>query len=191
MNTFQLFLELGFKHITDFQGFDHMLFLLALCGVYDLRQWLKVFWVVTFFTISHSLTLALVVFEFVQVNSGWVEFLIPVTILLTGLLNLLIYDRADHFKIKLTISALFGLIHGMGFSGFYKMVMPADQPWVNSYLPFNLGIEIGQLLIVLAVLLISFIFRDFLNVSRKSWNIFISGAVTSLSIVMIADKWPL
>jgi hypothetical protein len=88
------------------------------------------------------------------------------------------------------LSGLFGLIHGFGFSNFYRMVMLDTKPWYESYLPFNIGIELGQLAIVLAVLILSFIFQEIFKVTRKSWNIFISGAVSSISITLIIENWP-
>ena len=190
MNAFEMFLRLGFDHITDLNGLDHILFLFALCGVYAFKQWKKVFAVVTVFTVTHSITLGLAAFNVVKVDSGFIEFLIPLTILFTGLFNLTKSGSDTSGYYKIIVSAVFGLIHGFGFSGFYRMIRMDSKPWYESYLPFNLGIEIGQLLIVLIVLLLSFLFQDIFKVSKKSWNIFIAGAVSSISITLIIKNWP-
>lgn len=190
MNTFEMFTELGFRHITDVQGYDHIIFLIALCGVYTFRDWKKLLTVITIFTITHSLSLALAAFDVVKPKSEYIEFLIPITILLTAIYNVSKYGLNRNGNAKVYISGLFGLVHGFGFSGFYRMIMMDAKPWYESYLPFNLGIEIGQIAIVLVVLLLSAIFQQIFKVTLKSWNIFIGGGVSFISITLIVKTWP-
>ena len=190
MNTFEMFAKLGFRHITDIQGYDHIIFLIALCGVYTFRDWKKVLAVVTIFTITHSLSLALAAFDVVKPKSEYIEFLIPVTILLTAIFNITKFGLNKKGNTKIFISGLFGLVHGFGFSGFYRMIMMDAKPWYESYLPFNLGIELGQIAIVLVVLLLSAIFQQIFKVTLKSWNIFIAGGVSFISITLIVKNWP-
>jgi len=190
MNTFEMFTKLGFQHITDIQGYDHIIFLFALCGIYTFRDWKKILAVVTIFTVAHSLSLALAAFDVVKPKGEYIEFLIPVTILLTALINLTKMGLNKRGNTKVIISGLFGLVHGFGFSGFYRMIMLDTKPWYESYLPFNLGIEIGQIAIVLVILLISAIFQQIFKVTLKSWNIFIAGGVSFISITLIIKNWP-
>ena len=190
MNSFEMFTKLGFQHITDIQGYDHVVFLIALCGIYTFRDWKKILAVVTIFTITHSASLALAAFDVVNPKSEYIEFLIPVTILMTAIFNVTKLGLNKSGNAKVIISGLFGLVHGFGFSGFYRMIMMDTKPWYESYLPFNLGIEIGQIAIVLVVLLISFIFQQIFKVTLKSWNIFIAGGVSFISITLIIKNWP-
>ncbi len=190
MNSFKMFTELGFRHITDIHGYDHIIFLIALCGVYTFRDWKKLLAVVTIFTITHSLSLALAAFDVLRLKGDYIEFLIPVTILFTALFNVTKLGSNKAGNAKVAISGLFGLVHGFGFSGFYRMIMLDSKPWYTSYLPFNLGIEMGQLVIVLVILLISFTFQQIFKVTLKSWNIFIAGGVSFISITLILKNWP-
>ncbi len=85
---FPTYFQLGFEHITDLNGYDHMLFLLALCAAYRYSEWKKILVLVTAFTVGHSITLALSVLNIIPVNGAWIEFLIPITILATAIKNL-------------------------------------------------------------------------------------------------------
>ena len=83
MQDFPLYFELGWQHILDWQGYDHILFITALCGVYLLYDWKKVLILVTAFTVGHSITLALSVFNLISIQTSWIEFFIPITIAFT------------------------------------------------------------------------------------------------------------
>lgn len=190
MRSFEMFTRLGIDHITDVQGYDHIIFLIALCGIYTFKDWKKILSVVTIFTITHSLSLALAAFDVVKPKSEYIEFLIPVTIFLTALYNVSKWGLKSSGNGKVIISGLFGLVHGFGFSGFYRMIMMDTKPWYESYLPFNLGIELGQIAIVLVILIISFIFQQIFKITLKTWNIFIAGGVSFISITLMVKTWP-
>lgn len=150
MSELTAYAVLGFRHITDRGGLDHVLFLIALVAVYRWRQWRPLVWVATAFTIGHSVTLALAVTGLLTVPSDWIEFLIPITIVATGVENIVIARRPDSAaglaRHRPIFAGVFGLVHGAGFAG-YLQSMFADSVAVP-LLGFNLGLEAGQLLVL-------------------------------------------
>jgi ABC-type antimicrobial peptide transport system permease subunit len=189
MGDFGFYLREGFYHITDWKGYDHILFVMALCLPYVAKDWKKIVVLVTAFTIGHSVTLALSVFDAILISSKWIEFLIPVTILLTSLGNLLQQHTTDQQpKLRYAAALLFGLIHGLGFSNYLKSMLGKSETIVTQLLAFNVGLELGQLLIVLFVLLLAFLFIRVLNVLRRDWLLFITGGIAALSLVMALEK---
>lgn len=188
---FNLYLKLGFEHLLDLAAYDHLLFVIALTVVYQLTEWKKLLVLVTAFTIGHSVTLALAALDVIQFPATIIEWLIPVTILLTAAYNLWILKKppTDNSAIDLKyIAALFfGLIHGMGFSNFLKSaLMPGEEHLlVWQLLAFNLGIEIGQLLIVGMVLLVNFIVLNILGFKKQYWIALVNIVVIILCIWII------
>jgi hypothetical protein len=157
MGDLGAFIELGFRHIASFDAVDHLLFLVALAATYRPRDWRAVLAVVTAFTVGHSLTLALVATGSLALSRAWVEFLIPVTIVATGVENLVTRDRPAHGVVRLrrpAFALVFGLVHGAGFAGYLEEMLVEDLTW--PLLGFNLGVELGQvaMLAVIAVLLV-------------------------------------
>ena len=197
MSSFSVYLQLGFEHISDLAGYDHILFIIALCAVYRLRQWKRVALLATAFTIGHSITLALAAIGILPVNTAWIEFLIPITIMATALYNVTTYQVGNHeqskwVSINYLFAAGFGLIHGMGFSNFLRSVlMPGEEnQLVQQLLAFNIGVELGQLAIIAVVLALSYLALGPLNVQQKSWNVFVSGGAFSLSLIMALERIP-
>lgn len=204
METFQLYLPLGFEHITDPAGFDHILFILALTARFEPRQWKALIILVTAFTLGHSLTLALATLDMVRVSSAWIEFLIPVTILLTALLNLFALTRADSapiFGVKAAANfrayrqhyaaaVFFGLIHGLGFSNFLRSLLGREADLITPLLAFNIGLEIGQLLVVVLALLAIGLLALMPGVRRNAAALFMSGATAGPAFVMMIQRWP-
>ena len=189
MEAFQTYLELGFTHILDPNGYDHILFVLTLCGIYKFEDWKKILILVTAFTIGHSITLALAALDVVSVDAKIIELLIPVTILMTALYNLW-KQRARHENMSFLygITAFFGLIHGLGFSYFFKALLGREESIITPLLPFNIGVELGQIVIVFIGLLLSYIFIDLLKLKSKYWNYIISSIAIILSIQMILER---
>jgi hypothetical protein len=191
MGDFGFYLKEGIYHITDWKGYDHILFVMALCMPYLLKDWRRVLILVTAFTIGHSITLALSVFNRILVSSAWIEFLIPVTIFITALENILNNNTGKHHTNWRYASALvFGLIHGMGFSNYLKSMLGKTQSIFSELLGFNLGLEAGQVLIVITVLLISYFFVQVLKFQRRDWTVFVSGGIFSLSLMMAIERFP-
>lgn len=190
MNDFWFYTELGFSHVLDPNGYDHVLFLTALALPFTFVQWKKVFWLATLFTLTHCLSLALAAYGLVQVNSDLVELLIPVTILITALFNLYLTDKADAsgkaFRIDLVATGFFGLIHGLGFSNYFRMLMAGEDEKTGPLLGFAAGIEAAQLLVLLAVLTLTYIVLKWFNIPRKYyvWGLSLLIALISLKLIL-------
>jgi hypothetical protein len=185
--VFPTYFQLGFEHITDINGYDHMLFLLALCAAYVYSDWKKILVLVTAFTVGHSITLSLAVLNIISVNSDWVEFLIPVTIVVTAVKNLVL--KQEKSSIATYIMALgFGLIHGMGFSNYLRSLLGDEL--LPPLFSFNLGIEIGQLLVVAAIFLIQFALLNSVSVKSKTWNMAVSLVAGGISLLLAAQRIP-
>jgi len=191
MQEFSLFFELGWQHILDWKGYDHILFIAALCGVYMLRDWKKILILVTAFTIGHSLSLALSVFHYILIPSKIIEFLIPITIMVTALINIL-NKKAPKAKFDpiYFLALTFGLIHGLGFSNYLKSLLGKSNNIVAELLSFNVGLEFGQIIIVFSVLIISFFTINLLKVQKREWNLFLSSAIFGIALIMTIERFP-
>ncbi|MGB5403985.1 HupE/UreJ family protein [Robiginitalea sp.] len=189
MNDFWFYTELGFTHVLDPNGYDHVLFLTALALPFSFGQWKKVFWLATLFTLTHCLSLALAAYGIVQVNSDLVELLIPITILITALLNLYTADKAQAsqkaFRMDLGVTGFFGLIHGLGFSNYFRMLMAEEEEKTAPLLGFAAGIEGAQLVVLLAVLTLSFVLLQWTPLSRKYyvWGFSLVIALIALKLI--------
>jgi hypothetical protein len=193
MSQFRLYFELGLQHILDLEGFDHILFIIALCALYTLRDWRKVIILITAFTIGHSVTLALSVFNVVRVNANLIEFLIPLTILLTTLSN--IFRRgpqgigfAGKLQLNYLFAVFFGLIHGLGFSNYLKTIMGRGSDVVVQLFAFNLGIELGQIAIVLGFMLIAGTTVGLFGVNKREWSLSISAAIAGMALMLVLEN---
>ena len=150
MDQFLIYLQLGFEHISDFEGYDHMLFIVTLCAFYAWRSWKKIFILVTAFTIGHSITLALAAFNVLNIPQQLVETAIPITIFITAIHNVWLGGEGNSDRAVNTnylIALFFGFIHGMGFSNFFR-ALTGGESIVLELFAFNVGLEIGQLMIV-------------------------------------------
>lgn len=191
MQDFPLYFELGWQHILDWQGYDHILFVTALCGVYLISDWKKVLILVTAFTIGHSVTLALSVLNIIVVSTNWIEFLIPLTIVITSFYNI-VKKRTFNQKFNPTymMALAFGLIHGMGFSNYLKSLLGTSNNVVAELFAFNIGLEFGQIIIVFSVLLLSFLLVQMVRVQKREWNLFLSSAIFGIAVVMAIERIP-
>ncbi|MCR9249220.1 MAG: HupE/UreJ family protein [bacterium] len=191
MSLFRLYFELGLEHILDVNGYDHILFVVALCAIYSTTEWKKVLILVTAFTVGHSITLALATVRYVNFDSSIIEFLIPVTILITSLSNLFVKDLSSYNARKISFNYLyagfFGLIHGLGFSNYLKQILSQEDSIVTPLFAFNIGLEVGQIIIVLVFMAITFIAVSILGISRRDWKFFISSAIAGVAIMLMLD----
>lgn len=189
MSDFSLYFQLGISHISDLKGYDHILFIVALCAAYAFSEWRKVLILVTAFTIGHSLTLALSTLRYLVVPSAIIEFLIPVTILFTALSNVIQkQDRPGNKSIlNYALALFFGLIHGMGFSNYLRQLMGMEDNIFVPLLAFNLGLELGQVLIVGAFALLSFFILSLFKYPHREWKIFVSGAAAGISLILMSQ----
>jgi hypothetical protein len=190
MHPFTNYLRLGYEHIISLAALDHILFLIALMAIYQTKNWLKVVIAVSFFTLGHSVTLSLGALDVVNIDQGFIEFLIPLTIVFTALLNLTKFGQNQKSNFKYWIALSFGLIHGLGFSNYYDMLVMGESNYWQALLPFNLGIELAQLLVVFVMLIIMGIYGFMLNKKIRDWNLFISGSAFGLALIMCIENWP-
>lgn len=193
MDQFLTYFEVGFGHIVSKQmGVDHILFIVALAIRYQFGDWKKLLILVTAFTIGHSITLALSVFNIVNYSVAWIEFLIPVTIVITALSNFFVkkFSFNSRFPLIYFFALFFGLIHGLGFSTYLKSMLGKDASIIWELLAFNVGLEAGQLLIVLVMLIISFIFVQLFKCNRREFLLFISGGAFAAALLMALERVP-
>ena len=199
-SVFYTYLQLGFHHILNLRATDHLVFLLALCAPYVLRDWRRVLALVTSFTLGHSLTLALATLGVVRYSPQLIETLIPVTILLTCLLNLTqtgpplarpaARRRPEPVVLALPnlLAAGFGLIHGLGFSSYLRALLGRQSRPVLELLGFNLGVELGQLGIVALILLLGLVLLRGFGVARRDWLLVASGAAAGSAAIMLLGQ---
>lgn len=191
MNDFSFYFGIGWEHIMSAEALDHILFIAALAAIYMLKDWKQVLILVTAFTVGHTITLVLSAKEWLTVDSGLVEFLIPCTITITAITNLFQKKFTPKaVQVNYFLALFFGLIHGLAFANTLRMLLATNQSFALSMLSFSLGLETGQILIVLLILLLSQLLIGVLKVERRYWVIFLSAAVFSLSVQMALERWP-
>lgn len=190
MDNFVFFLNEGLYHVLDWNAYDHILFLIALAVVYEFRNWKAVLWLITLFTIGHTVSLILATYEVVSVPSEWVEFLIPLTILITAVVNIFYaksVSKSTKSNTNLFFALFFGLIHGLGFSSYFKLIVGSSEYKFIPLLEFAIGVEIAQIVIVIAILLLGFVFQTLLQFSKRDWVLVISSIVIGVVIPLLKD----
>ena len=191
MSDFGFYFKLGWEHIISIGALDHQLFILALAAIYLLKDWKQVLILVTAFTIGHSITLALSVFDIIRFSSKWVEFLIPCTIVFTAIINLFQKSFTPRsVRINYFLALFFGLVHGMGFANSIRFMLASDQSIGWGLFGFNVGLEVGQIAVVLTILLFSTILVMLFKVNRRDWVIFASAGVFGLALKMALERIP-
>jgi hypothetical protein len=192
MQDLGFYFELGWQHIITWDALDHLLFVLALSAIYLISNWKQVLVLVTAFTIGHSLTLVLSVYNIVRVDDIWVEFLIPCTIIITAGLNLLEKDyRPKSLRLNYFLALFFGLIHGLGFANAIRFMMAKNQAIGWSLFGFNIGLEAGQIFVVVAILFLSFLAVNKAGLKRKWWVWSLSIIALSIAFKMAWERLPL
>lgn len=192
MSTFQLYLQLGLQHIADWQAYDHIVFVLALCAAYSPREWKKLLVLVTAFTLGHSLTLALAVLEVLNLPAALIEALIPITIILTAAYN--IATAGSNLSAKQQIYHYFlafdfGLIHGLGFSNYLRMLLGKSESILLPLFSFNVGLEVGQLLIVGVIMGLMWLFLNVLQMTQRDWKLVVSGAAAGIALTLLLAQF--
>lgn len=195
MSEFWLYFNIGLKHVLDIDGYDHVLFLIALSVPYAFKDWKRVLILVSLFTLGHTLALILSVFEVVIIKASLVEFLIPITILITALFHLFTAGKSgkkESITFVAFVTLFFGIIHGLGFSNYFKSILPGNSTdKLIPLLEFALGIEAAQIVVVLIVLLLSYIVQTFFRFSKRDWTLVMSAFVVGVVLPMIikSDIW--
>jgi len=195
LSEFLVYLRLGFGHIADPRAYDHILFVAALTAAYPPVAWRRLIWLVTAFTLGHSVTLALATLDVVRVNSHLVEVLIPVTIVLTSIAAIVLSkgDTEDAGPTgsqlpQYVLAATFGLIHGLGFSTFLRSLLGGEESIVKPLLAFNVGLEVGQLFIVAIVMLLGVLAVRAFRLTRREWVLILCGGTMAVALTMIIDR---
>lgn len=190
MDDFILYFELGLKHVLDFQAYDHILFLIVLAVVFSFNQWKRALWLITFFTIGHTLTLGLAAYNIINIKVSIVEFLIPVTIFITGVFNVVRVGKASTGKenINLFLALFFGLVHGLGFSNYFRIMIGQEEDKFLPLLEFALGIEASQVIIVFGILILGTLLQNFAKVSKRDWVLVASAIVIGFTIPMMIER---
>ncbi len=199
LSEFLTYFRLGVGHIADLKGYDHILFIVALTAGYAPRDWRRLLWLVTAFTIGHSATLALATLDLVRVRASLIEFLIPVTIVITAGYSLISRRRAEssgepyrpeRHALLYALAGSFGLIHGLGFSNFLRAVLGGEESILLPLFAFNVGLEIGQLAIVAAILMAGAVACEVAGLPRRRWATALSLLILLASLKMMFDRFP-
>lgn len=193
MEDFIFYIKLGLNHVLDFAAYDHVLFLIVLALPFTFKSWKKVILLATVFTIAHCISLFLSVYEILVMDVSLIEFLIPVTIFATALFNLIYVKSAlenRDLSLHFFATAFFGLIHGFGFSNYFKMLMSEEEEKLTSLLGFATGIEISQVLIVLVILSISYLLLSLLKIKSQVYVTIASILVLLITIPMLIAAFP-
>lgn len=193
MSDFWVFFKVGLFHVLDINGYDHILFLIALTVPYLFKDWKRILILVSIFTLGHTLALFLSVFGVVAVRASWVELLIPITILITAFFNLFTAGKSSSKQESITfigaVTLFFGVIHGLGFSNYFKELLPGKPTdKLAPLLEFALGIEAAQILIVLFVLLLSFVVQTLFRFNKRDFTLIMSAFVIGVVVPLIIDN---
>ncbi|WP_166924660.1 HupE/UreJ family protein [Flavobacterium poyangense] len=192
MSQFWIYFQIGLKHVLDIHAYDHVLFLIALTVPYTFKDWKRILLLVSVFTIGHTLALVLSVFGIISVKVDLVEFLIPITILITALYHLFTAGKNaknDGVNLLFFVTLFFGIIHGLGFSNYFKTILGGSA--TSKLLPlgeFALGIEAAQLVVVFVVLVVSYIVQTVFRFSKRDWALVMSAFVVGVVIPMIIES---
>jgi hypothetical protein len=190
MSEFWLYFKLGLEHVLDWQAYDHILFLIVLCAAYSFSSWKRLLLLVTLFTLGHTISLLLANYNVVSVSTKWIEFLIPITILLAAIFNLFTAGKEKKLEklgLFYIVTVFFGLIHGFGFASYYKMIN--DNNDMLPLLEFALGVEVAQIIVVLLVLIFAFIAQMIFRFNKRDWVLVVSSVVIGMVIPMLIDNW--
>ena len=193
MYDFWFYCKLGINHVLDWGAYDHVLFLTALTAPFTFVQWRKVIVLATLFTIAHCLSLALSAYSIVQVDVELVEFLIPLTIMLTAIFNIIQVSSGQSknkgYLLEFS-TTFFGIIHGFGFSNYFNMLMSEEDEKIGPLLGFASGIEISQVIVIFSILILAYIFQNIFGIKRVVFTRVVLSAIILLTIPMLIDSWP-
>jgi len=190
MEILWFYIELGFWHVIDWEGLDHFYFISTLALPFAFSQFRKLLWWVTLFTVGHTLSLIGNFYLNIPISSYWIELLIPITIALNTFG--LFFSRQKksyptHSLFYSIITVLFGIIHGLGFGRYFKMLIPEYQVSLSLF-SFALGVEVAQIVIVMGVLLTSFLVLNLLKFQKKQWEQITGALILIQALIMILDR---
>lgn len=192
MDAIKIYFEIGFHHIINWTALDHILFIIALSLRYQFSDWKKLLILITAFTIGHTTTLTLVVYNIFSMNKAWIEFLIPITIALTAISNFFVkkFTFKSKFPLIYFFALFFGFIHGLGFSSDLKSLMGDGNGIFIKLLAANFGIEAGQICFVIGILVLTAIATRILKINRREYLLFVSAGIFALAVEMAVERIP-
>lgn len=195
MQDFGIWFSTGLQHILDWNGYDHILYITALCAMFTFSDWKKLLILVSAFTIGHSLTLLASVLNFISVNQNYIEILIPLTIIITCVINIKYRNHLNpnkryslNYNLNYLLALCFGFIHGLGFSYLLKSMLGKEESIIIPLLSFNLGLEAGQIIIVGFLLIFSIILTRFSHIKKPDWVMFVSSATFGISLLLFLQR---
>lgn len=188
MSTFQTYLLLGLQHILNWQALDHLLFILAITCVYTLHDLKRLFYLISAFTLGHSLTLVLATLRIVEFDASWIEWLIPCTIFISALNNLR-FEEGQKPTNAFWMVSTFGLIHGLGFSNYLQSLLGKESSIISPLFAFNVGLELGQMVVVSLVLGLGTLLAHLLPIRQKTYVRILSGIIIGFVIPMLLNRW--
>ena len=192
MSDFWIYFNIGLKHVLNIYAYDHVLFLLALTVPYEFKNWKRILILVSFFTLGHTLALFLSVFNIIAIKANIVEFLIPITILVAALYNIIVSGKSskkDTITFIGIITVFFGIIHGLGFSNYFNSILPGKP--TDKLLPlfeFALGIETAQIIVVILSLLLAYVVQTLFKFSKRDWTLTVSAFIVGVVIPIILQN---
>ena len=192
MNEFWLYFKLGLYHVLDWQAYDHILFLVVLTAAYSFKSWKRVFILVSLFTLGHTLSLFLSAYNVISVNSRVVEFLIPLTIFASAVFNIFTAGKPvqnQKVNVLMVTTIFFGLIHGLGFSSYFKTINAGSGSKLMPLIEFALGIELAQIIVVVIILMLSYVIQTVFRFSLRDWVLVVSSIVLGMVVPMLASNW--
>ena len=190
MADFIFYFKEGWFHILSKGALDHLFFIVVLSVGYTFSQWRNILFLVTAFTIGHSLTLFLSVLDIIRFNDKYVEFAIPCTIVVSAALNLYRRNQLEKTaRIQYLLALVFGFIHGMGFANSIRFMLSSDQQLLVSLFSFNLGLESGQIFVVLLLLFFVWLMARINLRFPKYIVILFSVIILGLSFKMAIDRF--
>ena len=193
IQEFWFYVQLGLHHVLDINAYDHILFLTALALPFTFKSWKNVLLLATVFTITHCLALVLSVYELLTINVSWIEFLIPVTIFLTAIFNIIYSNgQKDNKQIWFHVLAtgFFGLVHGFGFSNYFKMMIMGEDNKIGPLFGFASGIEVSQVIIVMLVLVLAFVMQSIFKVKQRLFIWVGSILIMLITIPLLYQTFP-
>lgn len=194
LTTFFVWLRMGFEHIADVQGYDHILFVISLIALYTFRDWKRILILLSAFTLGHTVTLALATLRIVQVDAALIEFLIPLTIFITGAMNVVMPEPRNTeilppLRWKYTMAFTFGLIHGLGFSNFLRDLLGEEESILLPLFSFNVGLEVGQIVIVAIAMGLGYLVLTYTRLKIRQWSLVLSTAAMGLSAFLMLQRF--
>lgn len=190
MQDFIFYFKVGWTHILSWDATDHIYFITSLAIIYTFLDWEKVLVLVTAFTIGHAVTLYLSALDFFRFNTEWVEFAIPCTIVVTAASNLFLRPEVKTKGVLQYLMALgFGLVHGMGYANYIRMMLSKDQDLLWCFFSFNVGLEMGQILVVLLVLCIQWVLQKYKIINARLLSIIVSTLILFVSLLLALERF--